>query len=850
MRHPRLVVVLIFALGSLASLGVLLQAVAREGDSEKPTPKSFSAKDVAFFDQQVRPILEQHCFKCHGGEPKIRGKLRLTSRADILKGGDSGAAVSLKNPAKSLLVNALNFGDFEMPPSGKLPAEQIATLTEWVKRGLPWKPGYTPKVAATNSAEPPEVNAKTKAFWSFQPVKSPKVPAVKNQAWVTNPIDAFVLAKLEQANLKPNGPASKAQLVRRAYYDLTGLPPSPEKVAEFLADKSPGAYEKVVDRLLASPRYGEKWARHWLDLVRYAETNSYERDGPKPFAWRYRDYVIRAFNNDKPYDRFLTEQLAGDELESATPETLIATGYYRLGIWDDEPVDPPQALYDDLDDIITTTSQVMLGLTINCCRCHDHKLDPLPQRDYYRFLAFFSGYKRFGVRGYDTVVRNSLRTIASPGLQKKHAAEVAVYDRKVKETAEKLKAIENIVRKDFIPVEKQEFRSERNQRALVKKRVPKVISQKQYDEFERLFAKRDSLRRNKPAALEMALCITEVGSKARDTHVLIRGSAHAKGDKVEPGFPSVLSIPDPALPQRKPDAKTAGRRAVLAQWFADRKNPLTSRVMANRIWQFHFGRGIVRSANNFGLQGTPPTHPQLLDWLAANFMDNGWKLKRLHKTIMLSSAYRMASTDNPAAAEKDPENNLFWRFNMRRLTAEEVRDSILAVNGSLNTEKMYGPSIYPIIPQEVLQGQSQPGAGWDKSSPEDLARRSIYIHIKRSLVVPMLASFDVADTDASCPVRFSTTQPTQALGLLNSGFSNRQAAVFVEYLKKQAGDNSRKQVALALSRTLQRTPKKEEIDRGVDLINLLTTKGQMKPDDALRYFCVVALNLNEFLYLD
>ncbi len=371
---------------------------------------------ATFFDRQVKPILAANCFECHGGQSTIQGGLRLTSRAGILKGGQRGPAVDREDPESSLLIRAINHAGPKMPPGGPLPSEQIAVLTQWVKLGLPWSEeqedfGFA---AQDDGKGPPEVED-AKKFWSFQSPKRPEAPKVNLDEWVKTPIDAFILAKLEAAGLEPSPPADKGALLRRAYYDLTGLPPSPDDVDAFLADPSPGAFARVVDELLASPQYGERWGRHWLDLVRYAESNSYERDGPKPLVWRYRDYVIRSFSQDKPYDQFVMEQLAGDELEQPTPESIIATGFYRLGLWQDEPVDPVQELYEDLDDIVTTTSQVFLGLTLNCARCHDHKLDPLPQRDYYRFLAFFHGMNRYGVRKPETVAEASLCDIGPTG---------------------------------------------------------------------------------------------------------------------------------------------------------------------------------------------------------------------------------------------------------------------------------------------------------------------------------------------------------------------------------------------------------------------------------------------------
>lgn len=813
-------------------------------------PKMTKAEAEVFFEEKVLPVFQDKCFKCHGGGDKIKAEFVMTNREDLVHGGESGEAIDFSDPMDSLLLAAINYEDYEMPPGGKLPQKDIDAITQWVLMEAPWKGEQFKPDPMHEASSVPSVNAETKKWWSYQPIRSVAPPAHKQ--WVSNDIDQFVLDQLLQNDLTPNPMASKSTLIRRAYYDLIGLPPSPEEVQQFVEDDDPDAYEKLIDRLLASKHYGEKWGRHWLDLVRYGESNSYERDGTKPFVWRYRDYVIESFNEDKPYDQFVIEQLAGDELENETPESLIATGYYRLGKWDDEPVDREQAWYDDMDDVLKTTSQTFLAMTVDCARCHDHKIDPIPQSDYYSMLSFFRNVKRYGVRGHDTVLRQSTRPIAPPDVQSQHAEEVEAHRKAVEENRKALDAIERIVKPDFIPVEHEEFRHEMNRVPLVKKRAGKQIgsekfTKEQAEAYAKLFEEMKRLRRERPKALEACLCVTETGGAAQPTHVLIRGNSAAKSEEVAPSFPRVLSPPD-AVIEAPADGHSLGRRLALAKWIASPSNPLTARVMVNRVWQHHFGRGIVRSSSDFGFQGIAPTHPELLDWLADDFVEGGWKLKRLHKLIMMSSVYRMSSAANARAIKVDPINNLFWRFEMRRLTAEEVRDSILTVNQTINLDKMFGPSIYPIIPDEVLQGQSRPGENWGRSSEADLGRRSIYIHVKRSLPVPLMASFDVADPDSTCPVRFNTVQPTQALGMLNSEFINRQAEKFAASVREQENQVS-KQVELILSRVLQRAPTDTEIQLGLDFLDRMKSMGH---DDAkaLDLYCVVALNLNEFLYLD
>lgn len=676
-------------------------------------------------------------------------------------------------------------------------------------------------------------------FWSFRPVARPSVPAVKNAGWVSTPIDAFILHKLEAAGLQPAPAARKSSLLRRVTYDLTGLPPTPAELADFLADASPNAYEKVVDRLLASPHHGERWGRHWLDLVRYGETNSFENDSAKPNVWRYRDYVIASFNADKPYDRFIKEQLAGDEFEPATPEGIIASGFYRLAPVDGGAPDRLQAKYDELDDIVATTGQVFLGLTVNCARCHDHKIDPFPQTDYYRLLAFFHNIRN-GARGTQRQIGNQ----ADASLQK---AEVADRQQRIADLSKRIKEIEDSVLPYLSDPEREDFKSPEARLDILKKHVPEHVSQQDYEYHVDRVRERTALQRaRQPSGVAQALSVSENGRTAPDTFVLLRGNPRSQGKKVEPGFPSALTTRLPTFPSPGPEAISSGRRGVLADWIASPENPLTARVLVNRLWQYHFGRGIVRSSSDFGYRGSPPTHPELLDWLATELVAGGWRLKPLHKLILMSSAYRMASEADASAVAKDPENDLFAHFDLRRLGAEEVRDSILAVSGNINLGVMGGPSVYPRISAEVFAGQSRPGNGWGRSPPAEQTRRSVYVHVKRSLLLPLLASFDLADPDSSCPVRFTTTVPTQALAMINGEFVHEQAQVFARDVRQQAGDEPAAQVRLALKRVTQRDPSEREVDRGVAFM----TRLKMSSDESLRVFCLMALNLNEFVYLD
>lgn len=806
-------------------------------------------KDQLELFELAAEILTESCLKCHTGD-SAKSELDLTTHEGIMAGGkQEGPAFDTDSPGESSLLRAIEYDGFEMPPTGQISSKKISILKKWVLQGMPWPADHTPLEAEPG---PPKVNDENKRFWSFQPVREPDVP---NTDWGHNPIDAFIASRLKQSGLTPSTAANAESLVRRMHYGLTGLPPDPEtvdnwanKLQEANGDINQNNLSELIEELLESPHYGEQWGRHWLDLVRYAETNSYERDGAKPFVWRYRDYVIRAFNSDKPYDQFITEQLAGDELGTTTAESIIATGYYRLGRWDDEPADPALAFYDDMDDIIGTTSQTMLGLTLNCARCHDHKIDPIPQSDYYRMLGFFRNIRRYGIRSDQTVAEASIREVNL-------SEEDSLFKQEVKHHKEQLNQVKRLIEEidsSVIPLlsepQKEDFQFFESRLSVVKKLKGKGITDAQVDHYRNLTKRFKELTDAQPNGRAKALCITEDVSQFHPTHILLRGSPHAPGDEVTPGFPSVLSPPEAKMPEIQEGATSSGRRAVLAHWIASPENPLTARVMVNRIWQFHFGRGIVRSSSDFGFQGTAPTHPELLDWLATQFVQKGWSVKQMHRLIMKSAAYQMSSAARREALKKDPVNDLFWRFDMRRMSAEEIRDSILWLTGSLNTETMYGPSIYTEIPDEVKAGQSRPGHGWGKSTPEDQNRRSIYVHVKRSLLDPLLESFDLADTDQSCPVRFATTQPTQALGLLNSDFMQKQAARFAELLAQEKTTTG--QVQLGLSRACQRSPTEDEIRNGIVLIEKLQTKEGLSANQALQYFCLVALNLNEFIYLD
>ena len=596
-------------------------------------------------------------------------------------------------------------------------------------------------------------------LWSVQPVERPDVPAVNNAAWCRTAVDRFILAPLEARRWTPAEPASRQRLIRRAYFDLWGLPPSPEAVARFVSDNSADAYERLIDRLLASPHYGERWARHWLDLVRFAETNGYERDALKTGAWRYRDWVIDALNSDKPYDRFVIEQLAGDELPEADDRTRIATGFLRVGTFDDEPNDKLKYKYEQLDDLMHATSTAFLAVTLKCARCHDHKFDAIPQADYYAMLNFFIGGK---------------------------------------------------------PVEGE------------------------------------------------LLAFAETGPSPPDVQLLNGGDPNRPGQTVEPAFLTMLPAVHRSVVPPPSDAKTSGRRLQLARWIADPDNPLTARVLVNRLWQHHFGEGLSRTPDNFGVLGAAPTHPKLLDWLACELVEGGWRIKRIHKLIMLSAAYRMDSTHEREAdyASVDFGNELWWRRNRQRLQAEPLRDAMLAVAGQLNL-KAGGPSFYPPATKEALEGLSKKTEAWGTSPPDEQRRRSIYMMTKRSLLLPLMTTFDFADTTQPCSQRNVSTVAPQALALLNNEFVHAQSRALAARVLEEAGDDPLDQIERVWWLALSRSPSDDERATAQSHLTAQASHfGSRAVDEgrehtpadvrfeALASLCHVLLNTNEFIYVD
>jgi hypothetical protein len=676
--------------------------------------------------------------------------------------------------------------------------------------------------------------------WAWRKPARPALPAVTDRAWVRNPIDRFVLARLEAAGLAPAPPAPRPTLIRRVTFDLIGLPPTPEEIDAFVNDPAPDAYERLIDRLLASPHYGERWGRHWLDVARFAESNGYEFDEPRPDAWRYRDYVIAAFNGDRPYDRFMLEQLAGDELSPDDTAALVATGFNLLGPDMTDAADQAQRRQNTLNDMTDTAGLAFLGLTLACARCHDHKFEPIPQADYYRFQAFFTpaAFRR------DLPIADKTRRVT-------HERARREYEAAVKPTRDELTRLEEPYRRrlyeaqlaklaDEARVAHQTPPEERTakQKELVEKTTRLLVVSPQavvaaltpadrarHDELLAALAKFDD---RKPAPLPVAMGLQDAAGPAPKTFVLERGEMSRRGDEVRPGFPTVLD------PKGEPPVGV-GQRAALARWVASADNPLTARVMVNRLWQHHFGRGIVPTPNDFGLRGERPTHPELLDWLACEFVARGWSLKSMHRLMLLSATYRQSTAVTPEARRIDPDNRLFSRSNRVRLEGEVIRDSLLAVGGRLN-RAMGGPGVFPPVPAEAVQGSQ----AW-KASPDPLdhVRRSVYVFARRNLRYPFLEAFDLPDSSLSCPKRERSTTATQALTLLNAADVSEAAKALAARVMARA-QTEEDRVALAYRLALGRPPTAAELRLAREFLR----------DSPLSELCRALFNLNEYVYID
>jgi hypothetical protein len=749
---------------------------------------SAGAEGIRLFEEKIEPVLKAECYHCHSrNAEKLKGGLLLDSRTGMLKGGDTGPAIVPNKSAESLLIQALRHeGDLAMPPKKpKLPDATIADFVKWVDFGAP-----RPKAEkATDGPSQAGTSQATRPHWAFQPVRKVAPPSVKNTGWIRNEVDAFILARLEERGWQPAPEINRAAWLRRVSFDLVGLPPSPGEIAAFENDAAPDAFERIVDRLLDSPHYGERWAQHWLDVTRFSESEGFEYDRHLPEAWRYRDYVIDSFNRDKPFDRFLIEQVAGDEIAPQDHECLTAAIFHRLGPVRRNAGNPEIALSrnDVLADRTDIIGTVFLGLSIGCARCHDHKLEPISQKDYYRLQAYMAA----------TEERNVV--LASSADQEIHES----VAKQVKSEIQRLKV---------------------------------QAKTKSGEDKDRLLAQIEELEDQEPATLPTIPSTTSDFDHRTPIHVLKRGVWEKKGEAVGPRPPSVLVADNlPELP-----ADVTFPRTRLAMWLTDPSQPLTARVIVNRLWQHHFGTGLVRTENDFGTQGDAPSHPELLDWLAATLVEKGWRLKAIHRLIVLCSTYRQSSraSNSVEARSVDPDNRQLWHFNRRRLTAEEIRDTMLAASGRLNT-RIGGASVMVPVDPELIQLLYKPSQWKVAANIVEHDRRSIYLTAKRNLRLPFLEVFDAPALMASCARRESSTHAPQALELLNGRTSNELAEAFARRIECETASDRQRGVDLAYRLALGRAPTTYELKLSSEFLR----------DQSLGEFALALFNLNEFLYV-
>lgn len=874
-------------------------------------PGLLLAAPDTLFEQKIQPVLTENCLACHSGKTKSSG-FSVSSVEMVIAGGNKhGRAVIAGDAANSPLIKLLKGHLTPRMPMGKeLSGEEITQIEDWI-----------------NHLKPDQQAQQTQDWrWSYRKPMRSEPPKVKNASWGQNPIDAFVLNKLEEKQLSPAAAATRRQLARRVYFDLVGLPPSSAEMSAFLEDKSANAYTQLVDKLLADPRYGARWGRHWLDLVRYGETSGLEGDGAIGNAWRYRDWVVDAFNADMPYDRFIVKQIGGADEHSKTRNNYapdlqghIPVAFLRLAPWDRSNLVADDVRQNYLNEITTATSSIFLGLTIGCARCHDHKYDPIPTKDFYRLQAFFQAIKvedvdvpysdkAFGeraaakVKDYEEQLKSGPDKKALDELEKQLLStliQLKIAGAKNRELTkddlrlelrqkdgtlftsqerqmhanllEDANRTQDLEERDALDKAEKTF-LDRLQQAVKsgeldnaaryhtltlddlklevgkasKNILPKADVERHRDLAGKVALIQQRITRLKPRTLSiMNVPGPPSGPGLPLTHILKSGDYRQPGEVVEPGFPSAIegkSQPAVLESDRYRQFPTRGLRMTLAKWIGSPENPLTARVMVNRIWQYHFGRGIVETSSDFGKNGSPPSHAELLDWLALKFVDEGWSVKAIHRLILTSNTYRQSS-ENPGAKDNtiDPENRLLWRFERRRLEAEQVRDGILALSNRLNLA-MGGPSVFPPLPADLADAARygrEGGAMWEANESEaDNRRLSIYTFQRRSLPQPMMLAFDAPVFSESCERRSVTTTALQALSMLNGDLVNEEAAHLAERIATSAGADVSARIARAFETVLNRPPKPDELkkfaDSGYSLVSL----------------CRVLLNSNEFLYVD
>lgn len=859
------------------------------------------------FEGDVRPILKANCFRCHGEDGEMDGEFDLRLRRLIVTGGESGPAINPGNLAESYLFERINNG--EMPPEKKkLTDVEIDTIGRWIEQGAP-----------TARPEPEEigdgllVTEEERSHWSFQPIVRPDVPTVRDEAQIQSPIDAFLLARLKNEELVFSPQADKRDLIRRAYFDLTGLPPTPEEVEQFVADETPEAYEQLIDRLLASPEYGERWGRHWLDVAGYADSEGYtEADTVRKYAYKYRDYVIRAFNDDMPFDRFIQEQLAGDEMVPTPPSNLsptdidkiVATGFLRMAPDGTATggIDKELACNAVVAETINIVSTSLLGMTVGCAQCHDHRYDPISQLDYYRMRAIFE--PAYDVKNWRNPGKRrvSLYTDEDRAQSKAIEAEAKIIDaRRLKKQAE---YIEATFVKELAKISqelKQQVRDAFDTPA--KKRTEEQLALfKEYpsanvtagslylfnkaaaDELKEIAAEATKIRDTKTVE-DFIRATTEVAGKVSPTHLFYRGNHSQPREIVAPGGLSILdSLSLPPVPENESTVPTTGRRLAYAKRLTSGQHPLTARVLMNRVWMHHFGRGIVEALGDFGTLGDLPSHPELLDWLADEFMAGEWQLKRMHKLLMTSTAYRQSSHRTAQLNQIDPENRLYGRMPVRRMEAEVVRDAILSVSGKLNRTQFGSP--VPVMLDEVGQvvvgvdttdSSGRPTGKFVDMKGEDF-RRSIYVQVRRSQTLGVLETFDAPTMEPNCEIRNSSTVAPQALMLMNSEFSVKQAEHFAKRVQQDAGEDLKEQISRAWRLAFGHAPSDTDFSSALTYLDDQTKRFAIVADEkaakeeaakakdkeqkkepakdptpelqALATFCQALISSNGFLYID
>jgi hypothetical protein len=761
----------------ISTAAVLVHAAPKASDP-RPTKEGLD-----FFEKKIRPVLVHNCYECHSGDPKkAKANLLLDTHDGLRKGGDSGAVIAPGHPDNSLLIEAIRYEGLEMPPKGKLPDEVIEDFVQWVEMGAP-----DPRIGKAAKPRNKIDFGEARKFWAFQHPKASPAPSIAERSWSAGDVDRFIRAAQETKRLQPVPASDRVTLIRRVTFDLTGLPPTLDEIDAFIKDSSAEAFTTLVDRLLASPRFGERWARHWLDVVRYAESTGKERDVPFRYAWRYRNYVIDSFNADKPYDRFIIEQLAGDLLPTKNSadhdNLLIATGFLALGPKSVNTKNAEQFEFDVIDDQIDVTSRALLGITVACARCHDHKFDPIPTTDYYAMAGIFNSTKTFaGVApGKKSALDKHLLTLASTKDRfdvspesireaKTHQDEIATVKSEIDHLRQQLKQAN---KKSPAPKKKKG-----NQRYRPPVSAPPKIDQKQVrDQIKKLEDHLDELEALPTPPNHLAMGVQDAKSPS-NSQVLIRGELKDKGPEVPRGMLTVLKTSQSS--KVKP---LQSGRLDLAYWIASKDNPLTARVMVNRIWEHLFGQGLVDTVDNFGALGNEPSHPELLDTLAVQFMSQKWSVKKLIRSIVLSRTYQLSSQHNAANYEIDPANRYLWRMERRRLDAEEIRDAMLVAGGRIDLERPVGSLVLGL-------GNGRVGGGkalQEIRKPSNV--RSVYLPVLRGTVPEMLQAFDAADPSLIVGKRDVTTVPTQALFLMNNSFVVTQAEAMAQRILGHTGLN-------------------------------------------------------------